>query len=108
MGAGYVQPDTCRGSGGHLRSPGGRRARGAWCRGPQPMITIQLFGAVNVRDRQGRELRELLRQPKRLALLAYLAAEGPERTQRDVLRALFWPESDAEHARHALNQHVPV
>jgi serine/threonine-protein kinase len=68
------------------------------------MLTIRLFGTMDVRDRRGDALQELLRQPKRLALLAYVAAEGPDRTQRDVLRALFWPESDTEHARHALNQ----
>jgi DNA-binding SARP family transcriptional activator len=44
-------------------------------------------------------------QPKRLALLAYLAlmsARGPVR--RDVLLALFWPELGDEEARRALRQ----
>ncbi len=44
-------------------------------------------------------------QPKRLALLAYLAlmsGRGPVR--RDVLLALFWPELGDEEARRALRQ----
>ena len=44
-------------------------------------------------------------QPKRLALLAYLALEtagGPVR--RDALLALFWPELGEEEARRALRQ----
>jgi DNA-binding SARP family transcriptional activator len=45
----------------------------------------------------------VLAQPRRVALLAYLALRarhGPER--RDTLLALFWPESDTDHARGAL------
>ena len=51
----------------------------------------------------------LARQPKRVALLAYLAAatpHGPHR--RDRLLSLFWPESDAPHARAALSQALYV
>jgi DNA-binding SARP family transcriptional activator len=44
-------------------------------------------------------------QPKRLALLAYLALGSPRGFhRRDTLVGLFWPESDEEHARHALRQ----
>ena len=71
------------------------------------MIRLQAFGALDVRDSDGRELRGLLAQPKRAALLAYLAVatpRGPRR--RDTLLALFWPELDAEHARNALSQAV--
>jgi DNA-binding SARP family transcriptional activator/TolB-like protein len=42
-------------------------------------------------------------QPRRAALLAYLALRarhGPER--RDTLLGVFWPESDTDHARGAL------
>ena len=44
-------------------------------------------------------------QPKRVALLAYLALEttsGPVR--RDALLALFWPELGEDEARRALRQ----
>src|SRR5437763_1555262 len=57
----------------------------------------------------GRQVEALVRHPKRAALLAYLAAaipRGPHR--RDTLLALFWPESDAPHARAALNQALYV
>jgi DNA-binding SARP family transcriptional activator/TolB-like protein/Tfp pilus assembly protein PilF len=44
-------------------------------------------------------------QPKRLALLAYLALATPRGLQRrDVLLGLFWPDLDQEEARRALRQ----
>lgn len=44
-------------------------------------------------------------QPKRLALLCYLALAHPRALhRRDRLLALFWPERDAAHARQALRQ----
>src|SRR5205085_5739184 len=44
-------------------------------------------------------------QPKRLALLAYLAIGRPRGAhRRDSLVALLWPELDQEHARAALRQ----
>lgn len=47
----------------------------------------------------------LLRQPKHLAFLVYMAVEarGPG-VQRDHLLALFWPELDDRRAQHALRQ----
>jgi eukaryotic-like serine/threonine-protein kinase len=71
------------------------------------VITIRLFGAVDLRGGNGQELRGVLAQPKRLALLAYLAAAepaGPHR--RDTLLGLFWPELDQERARNNLSQAV--
>ena len=71
------------------------------------MIRFQLLGTIDLRDENGRELRAVLAQPKRLAMLAYLAAAepaGPHR--RDTLLGLFWPELDQEHARKALGQAV--
>ncbi len=44
-------------------------------------------------------------QPKRLALLAFLALEASDGCQqRDTLLALFWPRSDRAHARRCLRQ----
>lgn len=61
---------------------------------------IELFGP-------GGELRSVLAQPKRLALLAWLAIERPRGFQsRDRALALFWPELDATHARRALNRAI--
>jgi serine/threonine-protein kinase len=71
------------------------------------MIRLRLLGGIDLRDDDGREMRPILAQPKRLALLAYLAAalpSGPHR--RDNLLAMFWPELDSEHARNALSQAV--
>jgi len=53
----------------------------------------------------GRELTQILAQPKRAALLVYLAAQGGFR-RRDEILALFWPDLDAAHARAALNQAI--
>ena len=69
------------------------------------MIRLRTFGAVDIRDAEGRELRSLLVQPKRLALLIYLAlAPRSQYRRRDKVVALFWPELDEEHARGALRQ----
>ena len=66
---------------------------------------FRTLGTLNLIAPGGRELRSVLAQPKRIALLAYLAAATPRRFhQRDSLLALFWPESDLAHARAALRQ----
>src|SRR4051812_30285412 len=41
---------------------------------------------------------------RRLSILAVLAAAGTRGVPRDKLHTLFWPESDTERARHALDQ----
>ena len=41
---------------------------------------------------------------RRLSILAVLAAAGSRGVPRDKLQTLFWPESDTERARHALDQ----
>ncbi len=69
-----------------------------------PMIQLQILGPVELR-RDGVEVRSVLAQPKRLALLAYLAAAAPRGFHaRDSLLALFWPESDGDRARNSLRQ----
>ncbi len=69
------------------------------------MIRFQTLGAVEIRDAQGKVPGAVLRQPKRLALLAYLAVAVPRRFhRRDTLLGLFWPELDQEHARAALRR----
>src|SRR5262245_57860379 len=53
----------------------------------------------------GRDLSGLDRQPKRMALLAYLAAAVPRGPQRrDTLLGLFWPEVSTTKARASLSQ----
>lgn len=76
------------------------------------MIELRILGPVDLGpDPQG-ELAAVLAQPKRLALLAYLATAAPSATtagtphfvRRDTLSALFWPDRDQEHARSSLRQ----
>jgi DNA-binding SARP family transcriptional activator len=70
------------------------------------MIQLRLLGGLDLVDPDQRgELRSVLVQPKRLALLVYLALAGNHRfRRRDTVVSLFWPEVDAEHARGALRQ----
>lgn len=69
------------------------------------MIELRTLGAVDLRDGNGAELRAVLVQPKRTAILTYLAVAAPHGLhRRDSLLALFWPEQDAPHARSALRQ----
>ena len=68
------------------------------------MLQLRVLGSTDLRVGDGGELPAVLRQPKRTALLTYLAAACPRGFhRRDTLLALFWPEHDAAHARDALN-----
>jgi serine/threonine-protein kinase len=72
-------------------------------------ITFRTLGPVSLTDAEGRELHALLAQPRRLALLAYLAVAAPHGLhRRDAIFALFWPELDQQHARAALRQALRV
>lgn len=69
------------------------------------MLRLRVLGQADLRDRDDREVAAVLVQPKRLALLTYLAmttASGFQR--RDLLLSLFWPEQSPERARNALRQ----
>jgi serine/threonine-protein kinase len=69
------------------------------------MISFRTLGGIELTESHGRDLRALLSQPKRLALLAYLAAHNHHLSRRrDSVVALFWPELDTAHARGALRQ----
>ncbi|HLQ59323.1 MAG TPA: AAA family ATPase [Gemmatimonadales bacterium] len=73
------------------------------------MVEFRLLGTVNLESAKGREARRLIGQPRRLALLAYLAAATPRGIQRrDRLLTLFWPELDQGRARAALRQALHV
>src|SRR3989442_11553219 len=77
--------------------------------GGQFMVEFLLLGTVNLTSEDGREARSLIGQPRRLALLAYLAAATPRGIQRrDRLLTLFWPELDQGRARAALRQALHV
>src|SRR5207249_10342134 len=69
------------------------------------MIRLRTLGAVDLKDSEGCELRPLLNQPKRLALLAYLALAGSSGLRRrDTVVALLWAALDEEHARGSLRE----
>src|SRR5688572_23915303 len=68
------------------------------------MIRLRVLGPLELRDDQGNEYRNVLAQPKRLALLVTLVVGPPGFRRRDSLLALLWPEQDQAHARAALNQ----
>jgi DNA-binding SARP family transcriptional activator/TolB-like protein len=73
------------------------------------MIVLHLLGGVALRGVDTPAAQALLRQPKRLALLAYLALTSSEVFhRRDTLLALFWPESDRERANLSLRQALHV
>ena len=68
---------------------------------------LHILGTMSVRVGPERELSAVLAQPKRFALLAYMAAATPRGYhRRDTLLALFWPDADQEHARSSLRKAV--
>jgi DNA-binding SARP family transcriptional activator len=71
------------------------------------MIRFRTLGALDLRAAGGEELRAVLAQPRRIALLAYLALAAPRGAhRRDKILAIFWPELDTDRARNALGQAV--
>lgn len=73
------------------------------------MIELRTLGGVDLVGTDGREIRAVLTQPKRLTILAYLTVATPRGFhRRDTLLALFWPELDQRHARASLRKAVHV
>ncbi len=73
------------------------------------MVELRVLGTVSLATTDRRDVVSVLSQPRRLALLAYLAVatpRGPHR--RDTLLAMFWPELDQPRARAALRQSLYV
>lgn len=72
------------------------------------MIEFRTFGTIDLRAASdGRRLAALLAQPKRIALLTYLAVASPRGFhRRDTLIGIFWPEAAGDRARATLNQTV--
>jgi DNA-binding SARP family transcriptional activator len=69
------------------------------------MIELRLLGSVGLYMSDGAEVRAVLTQPKRFALLAYLATATPGHFhRRDALLALFWPDFTERQARLSLRQ----
>jgi Tol biopolymer transport system component/DNA-binding SARP family transcriptional activator len=63
-------------------------------------LRIETLGRLAAETAQG----TAISAPRRLALLALLAAAGSRGVSRDKVLALLWPESEPAKARHALEQ----
>jgi len=68
-------------------------------------LRLSVLGGLALRGGE-RALGPAATQPRRLALLAVLAAAGDRGVSRDRLMLLFWPDSDVDSARNALKQAV--
>lgn len=69
------------------------------------MVRLQTLGTLDLTTAEGQPARSVLAQPKRMALLVYLAIENPgDFHRRDRLLALFWPDLDDKRARQSLRQ----
>jgi DNA-binding SARP family transcriptional activator len=69
------------------------------------VLRLTVFGGLSL-QRDGSRLEGAAAQPKRLALLAALAASGGKGMAREKLMALLWPDADDERARRNLAQAV--
>jgi serine/threonine-protein kinase len=67
------------------------------------MLRLRVFGGLTL-ARGEENLTGAVSQRRRLALLALLAVAQDTGISRDKLLAWLWPESEAERARHVLNQ----
>jgi hypothetical protein len=67
------------------------------------LLRLNTFGRLFV-QRDGQRLGGAAAQPRRLALLAVLAASRDRGVTRDRLLAMLWPEAEDERARKGLNQ----
>jgi len=68
-------------------------------------LHLRLLGATELRATDAKAAGRVLSQPKRLALLAYLAIARPsDYVQRDELTALLWSRKDDTRARTSLRQ----
>jgi DNA-binding SARP family transcriptional activator/TolB-like protein len=71
------------------------------------MIQLGTLGSIDLTAEGRPGAAALLTQPKRFALLAYLAIAGSRTfVRRDTVLALFWPETDQTRGRKVLRQTV--
>jgi Tol biopolymer transport system component/DNA-binding SARP family transcriptional activator len=70
-------------------------------------VTLRMLGSIELSGPEGRPAAAVLAQPRRLALLIYLAAATPRGFHRkDTVRAVFWPDADSLRARQSLNRAI--
>ncbi len=71
------------------------------------MIRLSLLGGLGLVGVDGQTIEPVLQQPKRLALLVYLAlSDRGTFRRRDTALLLFWPEATERRARNSLSQGV--
>ena len=71
------------------------------------MIRLRTLGTLDLTLSDASEGRAVLSQPRRMALLAYLAVSTPRGFhRRDQLLTLFWPDDDLDRARASLNRAI--
>lgn len=100
---------ACQASPSREPAPGGSLGKAEPAAQVLGMIRFTLLGSIGLQGADGTPVDALLRQPKRLALLAYLASPVPGTWhRRDILLARFWPELDTAHARSALRNGLYV
>ena len=81
-----------------------RSRKGRGSRAPQS-YELRVLGPVSLVDRHGRNILSLASQPRRIALLTYLAlgtTDGLECRRR--LARMFWPDRDLEAAEAAVDR----
>ncbi|MHC4179853.1 MAG: AfsR/SARP family transcriptional regulator [Planctomycetota bacterium] len=70
-----------------------------------PMHRLRTLGEVTLLDELGRPVEAVQSQPKRFALLIYLATHvGRACHSREAVLSVLWPEADDGHGRNALRQ----
>lgn len=68
---------------------------------------LNLLGSLDLKDSSGTSINAVLQQPRRLALLIYLAlADRDKSVKRDTLLGLFWPDATQDSGRRALSQAI--
>ncbi|MCG6957247.1 MAG: hypothetical protein LJF04_14755 [Gemmatimonadetes bacterium] len=71
--------------------------------GVDPSLHFTVLGSVDLQRTDGSRLLSLLAQPKRVALLTYVAVEAPGGFMpRERIMSVLWPDSDNTRARQSL------
>jgi Tol biopolymer transport system component/DNA-binding SARP family transcriptional activator len=68
--------------------------------------SLRVLGGVELDGPDGEPVRPVLAQPRRLALLIYLATANGGFHRRDTPIGIFWPEVEESRARQALNRAI--
>lgn len=68
------------------------------------MVRFRTLGALDLVGSDGIRHEPILRQPRLLAVLCYMALAPDGVRRRSTILAMFWPEANERRARHNLNQ----